>query len=53
MRALIEKDPRLAAFDKAKTRWFTFQLTSDGDLHAGLDYLGRAFDAAGISKKTR
>jgi hypothetical protein len=53
MRALIEKDPRLAAFDKAKTRWFTFQLTSDRDLHEAVDWLSKAFDAAATSKKTR
>ena len=52
-RALIEKDQRIAAFDKNKTRWFTFQLCSDADLHDALDYLGRAFDVAGTRKKTR
>ncbi len=52
-RALIEKDRRVAAFDKSKTRWFTFQLSSDADLHEALDYLAKAFDAAGTRKKTK
>ena len=53
LKALLAKDPRVAAFDKNKTRWFTFDLFSDSDLHDALDYLGRAFDAARSSKKTR
>jgi hypothetical protein len=48
--ALIEKDPRISAFDKDKTRWFTFELSCDADLHDALDYLGRAFEAARTSK---
>lgn len=52
-RALIVKDQRVGAFDKHKTRWFTFQLSSDTDLHDALQYLGRAFDEARISKKTK
>ena len=53
VKALLEKDPRVAAFDKHKTRWFTFELSSDSDLHNALDYLGRAYDAARVPKKTR
>ncbi len=53
MRALLEKDSRVAAFDKQKTRWFTFDLPSDRDLHDALDYLGRAFDAARTTKKRK
>jgi len=52
-RALIEKDRRIAAFDKHKTRWFTFELSSNADLHHVLDYLGRAFDAARSKNKTK
>ena len=50
-RALLEKDQRIAAFDKDRTRWFTFQLSCDRDLHDALDYLARAFEAA--RKKTK
>jgi TfoX/Sxy family transcriptional regulator of competence genes len=48
-----EKDPRIAAFDKEKTRWFTFELCSDRDLHDALEYLGRAFGAARIKQKKK
>jgi len=52
-RALLEKDRRISAFDKDKTRWFTFELSGDSDLHDALEYLGRAFDSARIRQKTR
>lgn len=51
--ALLRTDFRIAAFDKDKMRWFTFELTSDSDLHDALDFLGRAFDAAGNRKKNK
>ena len=53
VKALLEKDPRVSAFDKHKNRWFTFSLSSDSDLHAALDYLGHAFDGAPTPKKTK
>lgn len=52
-RTLLEKDPRISAFDKDRTRWFTFELSGDADLHDALDYLGKAFDCGRISKKTK
>jgi hypothetical protein len=52
-RTLLEKDPRISAFDKGKTRWFTFELSGDADLHDALDYLGKALDCSRISKKTK
>ena len=51
--SLLEKDSRIAAFDKDKKRWFTFELSCDADLHDALDYLGRAFEAARNSKKKK
>ncbi|PYQ41672.1 MAG: hypothetical protein DMG99_10660 [Acidobacteria bacterium] len=53
LQCLIEKDPRISAFDKDKARWFTFELSRDTDLHDALDYLGRAFAAARNSKKKK
>lgn len=53
MQSLLEKDPRIAAFDKDKRRWFTFELSCDADLHDALDYLGRAFEVARNSKKKK
>lgn len=51
--SLLQKDPRVAAFDKDRTRWFTFELSRDADLHDALEYLGRAFEAARTSNKTK
>ena len=53
VKPLLAKDARIAAFDKKKTRWFTFELSSDSDLHGALYYLGRAFDSARSPKKTK
>lgn len=53
VKPLLAKDARIAAFDKKKTRWFTYELSSDADLHDALDYFGRAFDAARIAKKRK
>lgn len=53
LQSRMEKDPRIAAFDKDKARWFTFELSSDGDLHDALEYLGRAFEAVRTSYKKK
>lgn len=52
-RALVEKDRRIAAFNKDRARWFTFELSSDRDLRDALEYFARAFDAARSAKKTK
>jgi hypothetical protein len=52
-RSAVKNDPRIAAFDREKTRWFTFTLTSGADLHDALDYLGRAYAAVRTRKKTK
>ena len=49
----LEKDPRISAFDKDKRRWFTFELSSDSDLHGAMEYLGKAFDRARIRQETK
>jgi hypothetical protein len=51
--ALLRKDSRIAAFDKDKARWFTFQILADSDLHEALHFLGRAFEAAGNRRKSK
>jgi hypothetical protein len=53
LRLILEKDPRITAFEKDKARWFAFELSSDADLHDILEWLGRAYDAAGIRKKPK
>jgi hypothetical protein len=43
----LQQDRRIRSTQMKKARWFTFELTSDADLHDALDWLGRAYDAAG------
>jgi len=50
VRARIEKDRRIGAMQMQKARWFTFELFSNNDMHDAIDWLGRAYDAAGKSK---
>ena len=50
---LLTKDSRIAAFDRDRTRWFTFQILCDSDLHDALDFLARAFAAAGKGQKSK
>ena len=47
VRARLEKDPRVGSTQMQKARWFTFELSSDADLHDALDWLGRAYEAVG------
>ncbi len=52
-KARLEKDPRIRSTQMQKARWFTFEMSSDADIHAALDWLGQAYEAAGKSKKLR
>jgi hypothetical protein len=40
-------DPRIGFTDAMKTRWLTFEMTSDSDLRGALEWLNRAYEAAG------
>lgn len=51
MRKRLESHPRLGTAEIQKARWFLFSLVSDADLHGGLDWLGRAYEAAGKPRK--
>jgi hypothetical protein len=53
LQSRLEKDPRIGLTLMQKTRWFTFELSSDADLHDALDWLGRAYEAPGKKKKSR
>ena len=53
LKARLERDPRIGAIDQNNTRWFTFELSSDADLHAALDWLGAAYQAAGKRRKLK
>ena len=52
VRVRLEKDSRIGSTDMQKTRWFTFELASDADLHDALGWLGRAYETAGKDKKS-
>lgn len=45
--ARIRREPRLQTTMMRARRWFVFELTSDRDLKDALDWLGRAYEAAG------
>lgn len=49
IQARLEKDPRVGFTLMQRKRWYTFELSSDADLHDALDWLARAYDAAGTS----
>lgn len=53
LKARLEKDPRIGSIDQHNTRWFTFELSSDADLHAALDWLGASYQAAGKRRKSK
>jgi predicted DNA-binding protein (MmcQ/YjbR family) len=42
----LQRDARISASEMAKARWFTFEITSDADLRAALDWLNQAYEAA-------
>ena len=51
--ARLEKDPRIASTQLQKTRWFTFEVSSNADLHDAVHWLGQAYEAAGENNKSR
>jgi hypothetical protein len=51
----LQRDARIRNWSKPmqEARWFTFEISSHSDLHDALDWLGRAYAAAGKRKKSR
>ena len=49
----LDKDSRVGSTRMQKARWFTFELSSDADLHEGLAWLSQAYEAAGKTKKSK
>jgi len=43
----IRRESRIQTKVMKASRWFVFELSSDGDLKDALDWLGRAYEAAG------
>jgi hypothetical protein len=52
VRDRLGSDHRIGSIDQNNTRWFTFELASDSDLHDALNWLGDAYDAARAKKKS-
>jgi hypothetical protein len=46
-RKALDRDPRIGFTLMGKKGWYTFELSSNHDLHDALGWLGRAYDAAG------
>jgi hypothetical protein len=53
VRTRLEADPRVGSLQMQNVRWFSFEVSSDTDLHDALDWLGAAYEAAGKKKKSR
>lgn len=53
LKVRLEKDPRIGRIDQNNSRWFTFELSSDTDLHAALDWLAAAYQAASKRRKSK
>ena len=53
LRARLENDPRVGRIDPSSTRWFTFKLSDDADLHEALDWLGIAYQYVTKRKKAK
>lgn len=53
LRSRLEKDGRIGSKQMKNVRWFSFEMSSDTDLHDALDWLGRAYDAAGKLRKSK
>jgi hypothetical protein len=53
VRARLDKDRRIGSAQIENARCFAFELSFDSDLHGALDWLGRAYHAAGKIKKNR
>jgi hypothetical protein len=51
MSALLRRDPRIGSTQMQKARWFTFEMSCDTDLRAAIEWLDRAYEAAGTPRK--
>ena len=51
IRALLRHDPRIGSTQMQKACWFTFEMSCDTDLRAALEWLDRAYEAAGTPRK--
>jgi hypothetical protein len=49
--ALLRQDPRIGSTQMRKVRWFTFEISCNADLRAVIEWLDRAYEAAGTPRK--
>jgi hypothetical protein len=49
----VRNDSRVASTRMQKARWFTFEISSDADLHEALDWLALAYNEAAKKSKSR
>jgi TfoX/Sxy family transcriptional regulator of competence genes len=47
----LRSDSRIGSMEMKNARWYTFEISSDRDLHDALDWIGLAYGAAGKKKK--
>jgi len=47
IRARAQRDPHISAFGMQNARWLSFEMNCDADLHPALQWLSRAYEAAG------
>jgi predicted DNA-binding protein (MmcQ/YjbR family) len=50
---VLKKDPRIGSTQMQKTRWFSFELSSNDDLRDALDWLERAYEEVRKDIKSR
>ena len=49
----LKADPRIGSMHEGNARWYNFRISSNGDLHDALDWLGHAYNAAGKRKGSK
>jgi hypothetical protein len=53
LRDRLQNDARIRSAEIQKARWFSFELSSDGDLHDALEWLRQAHQEARKSSKSQ
>lgn len=53
VRTRLERDRRIGHAEIQKARWFTFELSSDSDLHDALRWLEVSYQSVGKRKNSR
>lgn len=53
VRGRLQNDGRIRSAEIQKARWFSFELSSDGDLHDALEWLRQAHQEARKSSKSQ